>query len=505
MPSIRTAQSPRLSASVWNPVALFLVSASLLWCILWFVHARSYYEDDAYIHLEFARSLSRGQGFSFNGHVVYGDTSPLWVLFLDAVHAIIPGWIAAGKVLSILGVLFASAGAFAFARKLTGNLLFAFAMLLLFVVNPYFNYWAFSGMETIFAAGLAFWGVTLVSDRVLPWPRFLAASLIVGVGPVLRPEMVFLSAILAVLLLVRWNDIPGPLTAKLPGLLAGLVLAAGPTIAWSLYALHAFGRVVPNTNAAKRAAPHDLVAVHIFAATALGFPIALLGVLAGLLFLVVLALRKQNRQLTPTLRRIPLGAWVYLLWTAIASLFYVVNHTYVQTRYLFVTDAGLTLSVLAVVFLFAPRLGRAATVFAILVAAGTSFLSTWPLITFKEVDNRDMDAVSLWIRTSLPPDAPVALYNIGQVAFVSQHPVVDTGGITRPGVIPFLNGAPEDVVRWSQREGAQYFVGGNDQPLPGSTLVHPFAWPSVTWSLKPHQRANPQPFNIWKLPPPTQR
>ena len=28
------------------------------------------------------RSVAEGRGFSFNGHVVYGDTSPLWVWLL---------------------------------------------------------------------------------------------------------------------------------------------------------------------------------------------------------------------------------------------------------------------------------------------------------------------------------------------------------------------------------------------------------------------------------------
>src|SRR5580693_4708990 len=82
-----------------------LLSVAVLWCIYWFVHAWSYWEDDAYIHLEFARSLAAGQGFAFNGHVVAGDTAPLWVFLLVVVHALIPDWLLSGKILTILGAL----------------------------------------------------------------------------------------------------------------------------------------------------------------------------------------------------------------------------------------------------------------------------------------------------------------------------------------------------------------------------------------------------------------
>ena len=76
--------SVRPAARVAIAVLLAIVA---LWCIYWFVHAWNYWEDDAYIHLEFARSVAAGQGFAFNGHVVAGDTAPLWVLLLVAMLA----------------------------------------------------------------------------------------------------------------------------------------------------------------------------------------------------------------------------------------------------------------------------------------------------------------------------------------------------------------------------------------------------------------------------------
>jgi hypothetical protein len=150
------------------PWLLLALSASI--CMYWFLHARGYWEDDAYIHLEFARSLSRGQGFSFNGHVVYGDTSPLWVWLLVAFHALIPDWMAAGKALTVVAAVFALGGVYAFAWSLMEfrgrgtKAVFAATMVLVVVTTPYFGYWAFSGMEALAAAGLACWGAFAVAQ-----------------------------------------------------------------------------------------------------------------------------------------------------------------------------------------------------------------------------------------------------------------------------------------------------------------------------------------------------
>src|SRR5579862_9650503 len=66
-----------------------LLTLSILWCVLWFIHSWGYWEDDSFIHLEFARSLASGHGFAFNGSVVYGDTAPLWVMLLVGFHLLI--------------------------------------------------------------------------------------------------------------------------------------------------------------------------------------------------------------------------------------------------------------------------------------------------------------------------------------------------------------------------------------------------------------------------------
>jgi hypothetical protein len=483
-----------------------LLAFTVAWCVLWFIHALGYWEDDAWIHLEFARSLAAGRGFSFNGHIVYGDTSPLWVWLLVAFHAVISSsWMAAGKALTAFGCLFALTGAWRLARTLTRTLpppiskLFAAASLAVLVTNPYFGYWAFSGMEALTAAGLVCWGLCAVLPPEITESRFLVGALAAGIAPLLRPEMTFFTVLLGLLLLHRWWQMRTPPGTKLALLAAGLILAAGPFTTWAIYAVHTFGTVLPNTNAAKRSAPSDSVIKHLIGIYALGFPLVVLG-LALLTGWTLRALAPRCR--AAILSLIPLigAGWVVLVWTAINCVFYVLNHTYVQTRYIFVTAPVLTTVLLALAILRWPRLYKAAVAFGLIFGIGLSLLTTWPLITNKIGVDRGYAELAAFMRT-LPPDAPVAHYSIGEAAFLSQHPLIDTGGITRPGAIPFLWDSTDDRrVAWEISQGARYDVIDHS-PISGSVLVWHRDIPTTGWFLNPRRYHNTERLDVWTLPP----
>src|ERR1700722_10268505 len=90
----------------WPKVSLLFWSVGLaILSVVWFIYSYGYIEDDAFIHLEFARSVAEGHGFAFNGMVTNGDTAPLWVLVLVTLHA--PGidWIVSAKLACALGFI----------------------------------------------------------------------------------------------------------------------------------------------------------------------------------------------------------------------------------------------------------------------------------------------------------------------------------------------------------------------------------------------------------------
>ena len=491
-------------------ISQLLLAVTAAWTVLWFVHTLGYWEDDAYIHLEFARSLSRGEGFSFNGHVVYGDTSPLWVWLLAGMHALIPQWMAAGKTLTALAAVFSLGGVFAFARNLTRELgvvpsrLFGAAMLLILVVNPYFGYWAFSGMEALAAMGLVCWGLVAVATDPLTTPgtpvRFLLGCACAGAAPLLRPEMGFFTVLLGLVLFVRWVNMALAFRPKLALFFTGFLLAAGPGVGWAVYAARTFGSVLPNTNAAKRAGPHDSVLRHLFQIYTFGFPLVLLGVLILVAWIAFGRRRPAGVSARAVASSLNPGGWLLFLWTALNCVFYVSDHTYVQTRYIFVTAPILTVALLAMARKLRPRLYLPAAVFGVVFGVGISLLATWPLIRNKVGVDRDYAELAAFLRT-LPPGDAVAHYSIGEAAFLSEHPIIDLGGITRPGVIPFLWDSTDDRrLWWAHEQGARYAVIDHS-PEPGSALVWSREIPTTGWSLNPHYYRGTDRLEVWKLPP----
>ena len=494
---------------------LLVLSAG--WCVFLCVWTWGYIEDDGFIHLEFARSLSRGMGFAFNGHVVYGDTSPLWALLLAAAHTLLPNWIYAAKALSIGALLFAAGGVYFFTARLQRperlyNAALPAAMALLFVLNPFVSYWSFSGMETVAACGLTFWLTGLLCADAVSVRALLVSAALAGVAPVLRPEMVFLTAIVTPLLWHRWRSIKAGGSARIPVLLAGAALLAVPSLLWARYALRTFGALIPNTNAAKRAAPQDSVLARLLHVYAVGFPLVFPLVLLALSLVVLtyfVVIRHYLRHSRPAGQPFPeirlpqgpaLAFYLFLLWTLVAASFYIRDHTYVQTRYILVSAPGLMLSALLTLRTFSPQAGVAAYAMGLVLAVSAMARMGLPALHNKSETVSATRALALFVRDHVPPDAPVAAYAIGELAFYSDHPIVDTGGITRPGVIPFLSTSDADVFAWGKREGAQYWVF-NRAPEPGSHLVFAQLAPqSTSWDLRPGIYKAQIAIELWALP-----
>jgi hypothetical protein len=495
------------TASATPPLAWLLLALSAAVTVLWFVHALGYWEDDAYIHLEFARSVATNRGFAFNGRIVYGDTSPLWVFLLVAFHSVIPGWMAAGKTLTAVAAAVALPGAYVFARSLVRSMmpaanasLFAATMLLVFVLSPYFGYWAFSGMEALLAAGVVCWGGFTIAPRQLSGPRFLTGCFLAGLAPVLRPEMSFFTLLMGLVLLERLIRMAAPAAKKLGLLLAGLVLIAAPASSWAIYAVHTFGMVVPNTNAAKRAGPDESVPAHLLSVYCFGFPVVLIGLLLLAAWLAWYLSRGRAERKPGLAHTLHAGGWLLFVLTAINSVFYIADHTYVQTRYIFVTAPVLTIALFAIAALRFPRIYRSLLAFALLFGVVLSALSTWPLVSAKRQLDRQYAELAAYLKR-LPPEAGVAYYSIGEAAFLSGHNIIDTGGITRPSLIPLLADRTDDRrVAWIYDQGAQYEVSDH-QPLPGATIVWSERLPSTRWKLHLRPDHDFDMLTLWKLPP----
>ena len=161
--------------------------------------------DDFYIHLQYARNIALGHGFSFNaGDPVFGDTSPTWAFLLAGSFFLtnIPLYIIAQVCTMIFS--FGSVIVFYFfLEKLTKQRGFAFGGALLFLLDHWFRKTAIGmGMEvslTVFVVLLFFYCLFFLKEH--RWGLPVLAGLI-NIAPLIRPEFGLLYSLLILALIV---------------------------------------------------------------------------------------------------------------------------------------------------------------------------------------------------------------------------------------------------------------------------------------------------------------
>ena len=478
----------------WPKAALLFWSLSLAaLAVFWFVFSYGYIEDDAFIHLEFARSVAEGHGFAFNGMVTNGDTAPLWVLVLVALHGLGIEWIVCAKLACALGFISTVLALVYLVRDLTPResqfRRLAPAVVAVTVLNPFFVHWSFSGMESVTAIGVSLWAIRATFVRPASWGGSVLGAALLGIGPLLRPELLLLAGVGGPVVLWRyWRCAQGESAALRWARLAVLaVLMALPVALWCVYAQLTFGSPIPNTNMAKRGGPLAQIAPRLASVYFAGFPVVLALFPVGV---VVHFLRG---------RRAPSAIWILALWPVLCVAFYLADHTLVQTRYCLLSMPCLSVVTLWLIDdLDSPTLLPLGTAAIVLVSVVTLGLSVIPHVENKKETVRHFAQIGAYLHDHVPKDAPVAVYAIGELAFTSRHPLVDIGGITRPSVIPYLSD-PQATLAWAKRNGARYFISGAP-PEAGAVLVYSTSMPFLGWTFKHSLYNATEPFNVYELP-----
>jgi hypothetical protein len=180
---------------------------------------------------------------------------------------------------------------------------------------------------------------------------------------------------------------------------------------------------------------------------------------------------------------VPALVWTLLLWPTACVVFYLVDHTAVQTRYCLLSMPSLTIAVLWLLEESAPAAwlrGATAAMAALCLLVVAAIV--YPHVSNKVKLVKSVSTAAAYIRDNVPPDAPIAVFSIGQLAFESRHPLIDIGGITRPEVLPLLDNLPA-TIRWAEGQGARFYIGG-DSPGPDAVRVFSYRMPFVGWSLR---------------------
>lgn len=404
--------------------------------------------DDAWIHFQFARNISQGHGFSYNpGEPQPGSTAPLWTLLLAGVGLLTAEarhFLVAALILSAGFMLLAVWLAYGFTRWAGGSQWIALLAALGTLLAGRFVWAGLAGMETTAFAALSLAAIWLYSrDGLRPLPTLLFA-----LSSQIRPEGHLLFALALADTAYQWLRVNGQwsivntrgLARQVGVALAVYLLVALP---YTLFSLRVTGHPLPNTFYAKAGSKY-LFSWRTLTET-LTFhwrdnPVAFLLLLAGL---------------WPLWRHSRLAA----AWLLLLPLFvgFIIDQVWHYGRYtLPLIPLQMVTAALGLQWLWtqSQRLGphsrwaRAVSlvlIISLFLWAGGRTLPQWATTlgqNSQEIIAVDV-AIAHWLAANTPPDALIAVDDIGAIGFLSGRRLLDLNGLISPEMWPVIKGEPE--------------------------------------------------------------
>jgi hypothetical protein len=453
--------------------------------------ALSFPLDDSWIHLQFARNLARGLGLSYNpGHLVTGSTAPLWTALLSLLFLLPGNVIVWTKALGIALHLAGIEATRRLGRELGLSPGFAALAAGLTLATSWLVWSALSGMEIPLFILLSLWGMILhLRERADPERLPLSAG-VLAVAALARPEAILLLGLaFADRFLVftreaggrRWRS-PSLRTLLLGAAFAVCVLA-GPCLfyAW------AGGSVLPTTWAAKGGgAAHGVLPNQRYLANVLSLffqpqPWMTLLAGAGALGLAVRLGTSRERGLLPALWlfSLPLaysvltpgptqmlgnfGRYYFPLFPVLVILGVLGLERPVRTLREFLRPPLLraALAALGIAVLCAPTLAN--------LFRGESFY----VQNVANVQESDV-AVAQWLAARVPPEAVLAVNDIGAIKYLLPNPIVDLASIATPEIRREVQQAVATGVPWNDA-----MVAAVERRRPDYVVIFPSWVPGI--------------------------
>lgn len=390
--------------------------------------------DDSWIHLTYARNLAEHGEWAFRlGQRSAGSTAPLWTIllalgFLLGLGPYIWAFLLGAIVLALVGIY-----AEQVARRVVATYQPSIPWAGLFFVFAWHLTWsASSGMETLLH-GLI---ILVVLGTLITGPRhYLTLGVLVGLSTWVRPDgLTLLGPVLFVAVLAEpsWQ-----LRSRAIG---NFVLGFGSLfVPYLLFNLAISGNPLPNTFYAKQAEYEaywlsrtlgDRIGEYLWPLLAGPFVVLVpaavwwllkniraqnWGVLASVLwffgyiaiYFVRLPAYQHGRYIIPALP-------IMYLWGMLGFLELVLSAR-LHARWVVLWQ--MTLVVLILAFQFMGARQNAYDVFWI---------------------ESEMVLTAKWVQQNVPPDARLAVHDIGAIGYYASNPLVDMAGLITPDVIPFI-------------------------------------------------------------------
>ncbi len=390
--------------------------------------------DDAWIHFTYARNFADHGQWAFRlGQTSAASTAPLWTVLLGIGYAFklapyiwtyLLGWV----ILALLGMQ-----AEATARKLVPSYSPRLPWVGLFFVTAWHLTWsAVSGMETLLHGYIIF----IVLSRLIVQPRqYLALGFIAGLSVWVRPDgLTLLGPLLFTALLAENNQ-----RSRLDAIAKILIGFGALFVPYLLFNLALSGNPMPNTFYAKQAEyRQDWLAlplayrVNDYLSPMLASPFLVL--IPGAILWLRDRIRERN-------------------WGAIAGLFWVVGYIAVYFMRLPAYQHGRYIIPAFPVMYMWGMLGMISYVTS--PKANTRLVIVWQLllgvlcVLFSSIAARqnahdvyliesEMVESAKWVQQNIPPDALLAVHDIGALGYYVPNPMIDLAGLITPDVIPFI-------------------------------------------------------------------
>ena len=409
--------------------------------------------DDTWIHLTYARNLADYGQWAFRlGERSAGSTAPLWTFLLGIgflfklapyIWTFFLGWI----LLTLLGI---------HAEKSARALLPAYKahipwVGLFFVFAWHLTWSAVSGMETLLHAYIIF----IVLTMLLSGSRhYMLLGVLVGTSIWIRPDgITLLGPVLFTAIFLEKSA--QSFIEALGKTLIGFGALYGP---YMLFNLSLSGNLMPNTFYAKQAE---------YQAYWLSQPLAARLVSYLWPFLA-----------SPFLILLPGAfAWIYKKvrqreWATIASLLWFFGYiaiyfirmpAYQHGRYIIPAFPILYLfGILGmieyisavhanrrIVFFWQVFLGVFCVLFSYIAARQNAYDVYWI--------ESEMVQTAKWVQKNIPPDALLAVHDIGALGYYVPNPIIDMAGLITPQVVPFIRDSSR-LAEYLNARSADYLI-----------------------------------------------
>ena len=390
--------------------------------------------DDSWIHLTYARNLAQHGEWAFRlGERSAGSTAPLWTVLLSIgfliglapyIWTYLLGW----AVLTLLAVFAEN-----LARKLVPSYISRVPWAGLFFVFAWHLTWsAVSGMETLLHGLIV---LVVLGSLISGSRRYLTLGLLAGLSIWVRPDgLTLLGPILFVALLSEktWR-------MRGEAVVITLIGFGALFLPYLLFNLALSGNPMPNTFYAKQAEFEPFWLSQTFIARVKNYlwPI----IASPFIVLLPAALIWLGKKI----RTRNWGALASVIWfLGYIAIYFARLPAYQHGRYI--------IPALPIMYLWG-ILGLLEIISSPRTDKRLGFL--WQVVTavlclaFEFIGARqnaydifwiesEMVTTAKWIQQNVPPDARLAVHDIGALGFYVQNPLVDMAGLITPDVVPFI-------------------------------------------------------------------